>query len=91
MPPAHNLALASFDDALAFPDERLGQEERTEGYLAAVDTDAVYARQLQSLLALTYTEVSPEEKLPVRQRILIIIGLTSFLWALIAAGIFAVF
>lgn len=91
MPPAHNLALASIDDASVFPAERLGKEERTEGYLTAVDTDAVHARQLQSLLAQAFTEASPEEKLPVRQRIFVIIGLTSFLWALIAAGIVAVF
>lgn len=88
MPPANNLALRTFDDALDLS-AGIEQPERADGHLTLVDPSALHARQLQNLLAEAYLEVSPEEKLPVGQRIAVIVGLTSFLWAVIAAGVYA--
>lgn len=89
MPPAHNLALRTFEDASDLSAE-LGQPERADGHLTVVDTSALHARKLQNLLAEAYLEVPPEEKLPLGQRIAVVVGITSFLWAVIAAGVYAV-
>jgi myo-inositol catabolism protein IolC len=52
---------------------------------------SVHARQLQQLLLEAYTETPAEEKLPRRQRVTIILGMTTGLWILIGLGAFLAF
>ncbi|MBB4860639.1 hypothetical protein HNO88_003983 [Novosphingobium chloroacetimidivorans] len=90
MPRTHNLALATFDETSNIIAKQAEPAERTDVQLTVIDADATHVRQLQHLLAEAYQEVSPEEKLPIRQRIAAIVALTMFLWALVAAAVYAV-
>ena len=56
--------------------------------MAAALHGGVDARELQTILAQAYTETSADEKLPIGQRVAIIVGASSFLWALIGAGLY---
>jgi hypothetical protein len=50
--------------------------------------DSVYARALQYRLVEAYVEAPVQNKLPVRQRLAVIVGATTALWAMIGFGIY---
>ena len=85
---ALNVKLADLNDA---SDAALDQSENIAGQLSEVMPDAVHARQLQNMLVHAYSETWADEKLPIWQRIAVIVGAASMLWALIGAALYAVF
>jgi hypothetical protein len=56
--------------------------------LAQLAAAGIHARSLQHRLAHAYADAPVEQKLPIRQRVAVIVGATSALWMLIGLGIY---
>ncbi|VWX50992.1 hypothetical protein [Novosphingobium sp. 9U] len=89
MPQAFKLKVSDFDEEEEY-NAGLAQLEQAQERLSASGSSATHARHLQNMLVNNYHQVSSDKKLPIRQRLAIIVGATSALWAMIGVGIYAV-